>query len=94
MDVLGHKLRSSFQDIRNVVDEENDYVSKCNSEIFLSPDPKHEIVQLYNLVIAEEGHSPPKIFEHLNKRIGKPNFSSEDFFKFSRNKYFIKVSKI
>ena len=35
-----------------------------------------------------------KIFDHLNKRIGKPTLSSEDFIKFSRNSYQIKVSKV
>ena len=52
MEVLGHKFISSIQDVRNLADEENDYVPECNSEIFLSPDPKHEIVPIYNLVIA------------------------------------------
>ena len=45
MDILGHKLIFSIQDVRNLADEENDYVPECDSEIFLSPDPKHEIVQ-------------------------------------------------
>ena len=79
MDVLGHKLISSIQDIRNVADEEKEYVPECVSEIFLSPDPKHKIVPIYNMEIAEEGHSPLKILGHLNKRIRKPTLSSEDF---------------
>ena len=60
----------------------------------LSPDPKLEIDPIYNLVIAEEGHSPLKIFDHLNKRIGKPTFSSEDLIKFLRNSYLLIVTRI
>ena len=58
MDILGRRLVSSIQDVRNVADEENDYVPECDSKTFLSPDHKQEIVLIYNLVIAEEGHSP------------------------------------
>ena len=54
---------SSIQDVKNLADEENDYVPpECDTKIFLSPDPKYEIVPMYNLVIAEEGHSPLEIF--------------------------------
>ena len=53
MDVLGHKLILSIKDVRNLADEENGYIPECDSEIFFSPDPKHEIVPIYNLVIAE-----------------------------------------
>ena len=80
MEVLGRKLLSSFQDVRNLLDEEDDYIPEYNSEIFLSPDPKYENDPIYNLAIAEEGHSPLKIFDHLNKRIGKPTLSSENFY--------------
>ena len=47
---------------------------------------------MYNL--AEEGHSPMKIFDHLNKRIRKSNLSSENFVKFYRNSYLIRESKV
>ena len=56
MDILGRRLVSSIQHIRNVADEENYYVPECDSEIFLSQDPKNEIVPMYDLVIAEEVH--------------------------------------
>ena len=45
MYILGRRLVSSIQDFRNVADEENNYIPECDSEILLSPDPKHEIVQ-------------------------------------------------
>ena len=51
-------------------------------EIFFSPDPKHEIVPIYNLLIAEEGHT----------RILKPTLFTEDFIKFSRNSYLVKLT--
>ena len=54
MDILGHKLLSSLQDVRNLAHKENDYMPECDSEILLSPDPKHEFDPIYNLVIAEE----------------------------------------
>ena len=86
MDVLQHKLLCSLQGVRNLADNENDFVPGCDSKIFLSPDPKH--------VIAEEGYSPLKIFDHLKKRIGKPSLSSKDFVKFSRNSYLLRVTKV
>ena len=61
---------------------------------YTSPDPKNKIDPIYNLVIAKEGHSPLKNIDHLNKRFGKPALSSEDFIKFSRNSYLIKVTKV
>ena len=94
MEVLGCKLLSSLQDVRNPADEENDYIPECDSEIFFSPDLKYEIDPIYNLVIAKEVHSPLKIFDHLNKRIGKPILYSEDSIKFPRNSSLIKVSKV
>ena len=33
MEVLWRKFLSSLQDVRNLVDEENDYISQCDSEI-------------------------------------------------------------
>ena len=57
MEVLWCKLLSSLQDVGNLLDEENDYIPECDSEISLSPDPKLEIDPIYNLVIAEKGHS-------------------------------------
>ena len=43
------------------------------TQIFLSSDPKHEIVPIYKLVIVEEGHRPlKKIFDLQNKIIWKP----------------------
>ena len=65
IEILGCQLLSSLQDVRNLLDEENDYIPEFDSEIFLSPDPKLD--PIYNLVIAEEGHSPLNIFHHLNK---------------------------
>ena len=94
MDFLGHKLLFSLQDVRNLADEENNYIPECDSKFFLSPDLKHEFVPIYNLVIVEEGYSPLKIFDHLNKRIGKPTLYSEDFIKLSRNSYLVKVTKV
>ena len=85
---------SSLQDVRNLLDVENDYIPDCDSEIYLSLDPKYEIDPIYNLVIAKEVHSPLKIFDHLNKRIGKPILYSEDSIKFPRNSSLIKVSKV
>ena len=41
--VLGRKLLSSLQDVRNLLDEENDYIRECDFKIFSSPDPKLEI---------------------------------------------------
>ena len=74
MEALGRKL-TSIQDVRNLLDEGNNYIPQCNSEISLSSEFKYEIDPIYNLVIAEEGHSPLKIFDHLKKRIGKPTLS-------------------
>ena len=59
-------MLSSLQDVRNLLDKENNYIPECDSEIILSPDPKLKIDPVYNLVVAEEGHSPLKIFDYLN----------------------------
>ena len=56
--------------------------------------PKHEIDLIYDLVITKEGHNLLKIFDHLNGRIGEPILSSEDFIKFSRNSYLVKVTRV
>ena len=40
LDVLGHKLISSIQDVINLTDEENGYVPECDTKIFLSQDSK------------------------------------------------------
>ena len=92
MIILGNKLVTSVHNKKNVEDDEDDYVPESESEIPTSP--KDEIEPIYNLVITEEGHSPLKVFDHLNKRIGRPNLSSEHFTKFSRNSYLIKVARI
>ena len=60
MDFIGHKFLSLLQDARNLADKENDYIPKCDLEIFLTPDPKHEIVPIFYLVIAEEGQQSAK----------------------------------
>ena len=66
IDILADKLISSIQDVRNFADEENDYIPECDSKIFVSPDPKLEID---NLVIAEEGHSPLNIYLTIQTRV-------------------------
>ena len=63
---MSPNLISSLRVVRNIADNENDYIPECDSQN-ISPDPKHEIDAIYNFVIAEERLSA----DYLHKRIGK-----------------------
>ena len=47
MEVLGCKLLSSLHDVKNLLDEENNYIPECDTEIFSSLDPKLEIAPTF-----------------------------------------------
>ena len=90
--VAGEYINTTLFNHKNITDKDDDYVpeveiSEASTErkTCKSPSP------VYNIVTAEEGHNPIKVFKHLNKLISKPKITPETFKKFGRNTYLVKV---